>query len=354
MTGAGGRRVLFVLRGRLGDTVVGYATVRAWADAFPQDDVTLLIRTNYLPLFAREPGIRVLGAGRGLSMRLRAARLRLFEPAFDALMVLLGSGPEIEILGRTLRAARKLFLDRRYGPVFPEWPEIPPDHIHSEPAWRVAALCEPSLVQPRRSQIPSLAALRRPGNAVGIAPASDEARRTLGPAALGRLIAALKSRHPGREIHVLVNPADALARPLRAAGLPGGARFVEFPTLDALIAELALLEHLYSTDTGLHHLACAAGVPTTTFFGPTQPWKNSFPDQPELTRVRLAGLGGAHCEIKDCAHPVCLEHAVALHAGTTPPASLAPVPRDCPLRGCAPESLERLAPPPAARAVPVH
>jgi len=354
VSAAGGRRrVLFVVRGRLGDTVAAYATVRAWKDAFAQDDVTLLVRANYAPLFAREAGIRVLGAGGRLSMRLRAAQLRLFEPDFDALLVLLGSGPEIEILGRVLRAARKLFLDARYAPVFPEWPEMPPEHIHSEPAWRVAALYEPRLAQPRRSSIPSLAALRRPGNAVGIAPASDEARRTLSPAALRTLVAALRARHPGREIRVLVNPADALARPLRAAGAPAGARFVGFPTLEALIAELAQLEHLYSTDTGLHHLGCAVGVPTTTFFGPTQPWKNTFPEQPGLARVRLAGLGGAHCEVKDCADPVCLERAIALHAGSAPDTSLARVPTACPMRGCAPGSLERLAAP-AAAAVPVH
>ena len=52
------RRVLFVLRGKLGDTVTSFATVRAYADAFPGDDVTLLVRANYAPLFRREQGIR--------------------------------------------------------------------------------------------------------------------------------------------------------------------------------------------------------------------------------------------------------------------------------------------------------
>ena len=35
------RRVLFVLRGKLGETVVAFATVRAYADAYPGDEVTL-------------------------------------------------------------------------------------------------------------------------------------------------------------------------------------------------------------------------------------------------------------------------------------------------------------------------
>ena len=48
---------------------------------------------------------------------------------------------------------------------------------------------------------------------------------------------------------------------------------------------LRVLEHLHSTDTGIYHLAAAMGVPLTTYFGPTQPWKNGFP---RATRPRRA------------------------------------------------------------------
>ena len=40
------RRVLFVLRGKLGDTLLRYSAVRAYADANPSDDVTLLVRAT--------------------------------------------------------------------------------------------------------------------------------------------------------------------------------------------------------------------------------------------------------------------------------------------------------------------
>jgi hypothetical protein len=323
------RRVLFALSGKLGDTVACYATVRAYADAFPGDAVTLLVRARYAPLFAREAGVRVIGfSGRAGMLATLLAR-RWLEPPYDALLVLLGSGAQTRSLGAAVRAARKIFLDGRFPDVYPEWPAIPPGHLHSEPAWRVARLFEPRLEQPLRSSIPSLAARRRPGRVVAVAPVSDETRRSMAPGTLSVLIGALARRHPGREIRVLVNPADRDARPLLSAGLPEGARWERFSRLPALVESLCGLEHLYATDTGLYHLAAAIGVPTTTYFGPTQPWKNSFPAQPGLTRVRLAALAGAHCEEKQCREPLCLAKAVALHAGTlasgtdgTPPGCL--------------------------------
>jgi ADP-heptose:LPS heptosyltransferase len=139
---------------------------------------------------------------------------------------------------------------------------------------------------------------------------------------------------------VLINRSDADAGPLLAAGLPAGAQFRDFPTLEDLFAELARLDHLHATDTGLYHLAAAMGVPLTTYFGPTQPQRNGFPAQPALTRVRIAALGGEHCEEKGCLRPVCLEIPVSLHNGAQPPAyDLSERPAGCLLRAHAREDL---------------
>ena len=337
-----GRRVLFVLRGKLGDTVVCFATVRAYADAYPGDAVTLLVRANYAPLFEREAGMRVIGFSSRLALFAKLELMRLREPPFDALLVLLGAGPAIARLGKLIRAGRKLFLDARFPEVYPEWPDIPRDHLHSEPAWRVVRAFEPRLEQPLNSRIPSLAARRRPGKAIGIAPTADEARRTMDPRLVHGLIAVLAKRHPGYAIHVLVNPADKDARPLIEAGVPAGARLCGFRSLDDLIEALLGMEQLFSTDTGLYHLATAIGVPVTTFYGPTQPWKNAFPAQTALTRVRLAALGGEHCEEKGCRRPVCLEKAVALHIGANIESSIELTPPGCLLRRYPPEALERV------------
>jgi ADP-heptose:LPS heptosyltransferase len=337
------RRVLFVLRGKLGDTVVSFATVRAYADRFPADDVTLLVRANYAPLFRREQGIRVVDFSSKIVMFAKLAMMRWFELPFDGLLVLLGSGAPLLRLGRMVRAARRIFLDARLREVYPEWPEIPPVHFHSEPAWRVAQLYAPELALPQHSVIPSLAAMRRPARVIGIAPASDEPRRTMGPAVVHALISALAKRHPGYAIHVLVNADDEEAQPLLKAGLPSEARLRKFPTLQALVEELSILDHLHTTDTGVYHLAAAMGVPLTTYYGPTQPWKNGFPRQPDLTRIRLAALGGEHCEEKGCRRPVCLEKAVALHVGETIESGIEGTPPGCLLRRHPAGELERVA-----------
>jgi ADP-heptose:LPS heptosyltransferase len=341
------RRVLFVIRGKLGDTLSAYATVRAYAEAHPQDALTLLVRANYAPLFSGEAGLRLIGFSSRLAMFAKLLWLRWTEPPFDALLVLLGFGPPIRRLGRMVRAARKIYLDARFREVYPEWPALPPEHLQSEPAWRAARLFAPELAQPQRLQVPSLAARRQPAGVIGIAPVSDEPRRSMGPAVLRLLIEALARAHPGRALHVLVNRADADAQPLlamaHAGGLPAGAQFREFPRLDDLVAELARLEHLYATDTGLYHLAAAMDVPLTTYFGPTQPQRNGFPAQPALERVRIAALGGEHCEEKGCLRPVCLEIAVARHHGGEPPAHvLEERPSGCLLRAHAREDLRTL------------
>jgi ADP-heptose:LPS heptosyltransferase len=339
MAPAASRRVLFVLRGKLGDTVLAFATVRAWADRFPGDEVTLLVRANYAPLFAREAGLRVIGFGSRIAMFARLAWMGIAEPPFDALMVLLGYGRPIERLGRLVRARRKVYLDGRFAGVFPEWPQVPADHLQPEPPWRVAALVAPELPMPRRARIESLAALRTSPKAIGIAPVSDEARRTVGPGVVHELIGALHAQHAGAPIHVIVNRSDRLALPLLATPLPAGAQFRDFPTLERLAGELAGLAHLYSTDTGLYHLAVAMGVPATVFFGPTQPWKIGMPEQPQVSRVRLAALKGEHCEEKGCGAPLCLEQAVRLFIGRPAAVPIEAAPAKCLLRRHPPNGL---------------
>ena len=48
------RRILFVIRGKLGDSLVLYAMVRAYIQAHPQDQVSLLIRRDYALLLKHE------------------------------------------------------------------------------------------------------------------------------------------------------------------------------------------------------------------------------------------------------------------------------------------------------------
>lgn len=337
------RRVLFVIRGKLGDTLVAYATVRRYADTFPADDITLLTRAGYAKLLAAEAGIRVLGFSSRVAMLLLLLRLR-FEPAFDALLVLWGFGTPIKWIGQLVRARRKVYLDARYPQVFPEYTDLSPQRLQSEPMWRVAQIFEPSLPQPDRLEVPSLIRARlQSHDAIGVAPLADEARRIMSARTLATLVNAIAAKHPGVDIRVFVNPADSGAENLLAAGLPAGAAFRFFPQLDDLVRELSMLKHIYCTDTGLYHLAVSMGIPATVFYGPTQPWKNMMPAQPAARGVRLAVLGARHCEEKACLTPLCLDAAVFAFARQACVGTLANTPSGCPLRVFPPEQLSEIA-----------
>ena len=326
------RRVLFVIRGKLGDTLVAFATVRSYADAFPQDEVHLLTRANYAPLFAQEANLRVSGFSNRIEMLLLLLKLR-FEPRFDALLVLWGFGTPIKWIGRLVRARRKIYLDARYWQIFPEYADLSPHRLQSEPMWRVARIFEPSLPQPDRLRVPSLAEKRIPHpTAIGVAPLADEPRRIMNPQTLAVVLQVIAQRHPGAPISVFVNPSDRGAAELIHAGLPDGASFHFFPELDDLLRGFGTLAHIYCTDTGLYHLAASMGIPATVFYGPTQPWRNMMPAQSCSVGVRLTVLGESHCEEKSCASPVCIGSAVRAVAQDAAPTSLESTPAGCPLR----------------------
>ena len=336
------RRVLFVIRGKLGDTMVAYATVRRYADAYPFDHVTLLTRAGYAALLENESGVRVLGFSSRLDMLLQLVRLR-FEPAFDALLVLWGFGTPIAWIGRLVRARRKVYLDGRYPQIYPEYADLSPSRLQSEPMWRVAQVFEPALPQPDRLTVPSLAR-RRSSNpeAIGVAPLADEARRIMSPQTLAALVRGIARRHSGARIHVFVNRSDRGADALLAAGLPVGAEFRFFPRLEDLVDELSELTHIFCTDTGLYHLAASMGIPATVFYGPTQPWRNMLSGQPAARNARLTVLGGEHCEEKGCETPLCIDAAVGVFSGEAPVRTVADTPPGCPLRKFSPLQLSEI------------
>jgi hypothetical protein len=84
------------------------------------------------------------------------------------------------------------------------------------------------------------------------------------------------------------------------------------------------------------------GIPATVLFGPTQPQKIVLPQQPDTTWVRLTVLGGEHCEVKDCARPLCLYQCVASFAGAACATAIADTPGECPLREFDPAALPEI------------
>ena len=333
------RRILFAIRSKLGDTLISYAAARAYVDAHPHDQVTLLTRADYAQLLAGETGLRVIGFGSRLGMMLRLWWMRLNEPAYDVLGVLWGSGKPIAAIGRLVRARRKIAWNRKFAPEIFEQGELPQDHALVVPALSVIQAFEPAQQAPRSVVIPSLAARYQTAQAqrtgqelVGVVPIADELRRNFDAPTLLILLAQVRARHPASGIRVYVNPRNHGAPELLQTTLPAGSEWRSFRDLADLLEQYMGLSAWYGTDTGLYHLAAAAGIPATVFFGPTQPHKIIMPAEPHTTWARLAMLGDTHCEQKACTRPCCLHQAVADFCAVPGPTLLSETPADCPLR----------------------
>lgn len=337
------RRVLFVLRGKLGDSLILFMAVRRYVEQFAQDDVTLLVRRDYAHLLAGERGFRLLPFGSRLEMAARLAWLRLRGRSFDVLAVLWGFGPPMRTIAKLVAARRKIYVDGRFAGLYPEWPQMPPEATLVDPAVQVIRCFEPRMERPDRLRLPSLAALRLPaGEAIGVVPIADELRRNFDPATLAHLLAEVSRRHPGKPIRVFVNPVNRGAAQIIAAALPAGVTLRTFSSLADLLQEYRTLAAWYGTDTGLYHLAAAMGIESTVFFGPTQPWKIVLPGQTGTRWVRMAVLAGDHCEEKSCTRPLCLQQAVATFCQSAPATTLSDTPSACPLRAHSARALEAI------------
>ncbi|HEX4328475.1 MAG TPA: glycosyltransferase family 9 protein [Burkholderiales bacterium] len=332
------RRILFVIRSKLGDTLISYAAVRAYIDAHPQDQVTLLTRRNYAQLLEGEAGLRVIGFDSRIAMLCKLFWLRFTAPAFDVLGILFGSGAPIAAIGRWVRARRKIAWNKKSAPEIFEQGELPADPTYVEPAMSVIHAFAPDVPMPMRMAIPSLAARYAAAaggrsDVIGVAPLSDEVRRNFDGPALLILLARLRQQDAAAKIRVFVNPDDDAARELMRTALPENCEWYGFTDLRDLVDQYMHLRAWYGTDTGLFHMATSIGVPATVFFGPTQTYKSVLPGEPAVTKVRLAVLGESHCEQKTCTRPRCLHQAIADYCATPGPTPLEETPMDCPLRG---------------------
>jgi ADP-heptose:LPS heptosyltransferase len=168
------RRFLFVLRTKLGDTLVHFQTVRAFAARHPADEVVVVTRANYAPLLEGTPGVRIIPFRNRAEMVAKLLWLRLTRPSFDALVVLIGYGPAMLQIARLVRARRRLFFDARFPDAYPEYPAPYDETSIVDRSWRTACLLDPHLPRPDRLELPALRARRLAtparARAIGIVP----------------------------------------------------------------------------------------------------------------------------------------------------------------------------------------
>lgn len=322
---AQGRRVLFVIRDKLGDSLLAFATVRSYLDARPRDEVTVLMRQDYAQLVAGEAGFRLVRYRGGAQALLWAIGQRLWVPPYDAVVVLRGFGGRLAQIGRLLPARRKISFSATQRKVFAETP--PPfaddDWPLIDASWRAAAILEPALPRPDSLDLPSLYRDGREQRFIGICPVTDEKRKDLTPVGLACLVEHIRSGSD-LPIKILVRGGGS------AFDLPG-CEVVEFGDLSRLCRLYRQMAAYYGADTGLYHLAVAMNIPATVVFGPTQPKRVILPRQ-RAASVRLSVLGDTHCDVKQCDRPLCVEQACANLMARHELLPQAGLPAQCPLR----------------------
>ncbi len=331
------RRILFVVRSKLGDTLVNFAIIRKYVDLNPNDKIFFLVRKDYARILHNEAGLKIISFSSKGEMYLKLIFLRLTAPAFDILAVLFSSGRPNKYIGLLTKAKRKIIWNKKDAPnIFEEGIKPSMTH-HISDAMRVIRKFDPKFKTPDILSIPSLVNARNLNKqfAIGIVPLSLELRRNMNDSSLRNLINTLKKNYPKVILRVFINPDDNVARDILEKNFIDEVELIVFKNLEDIIARYSELIAWFGVDTGLYHLAVACGIPSTIFFGPTQPLNIVMKKQPNVKAYRLAGLKNLHCDEKGCKNPVCLHTNISLFSNIQEEkVNLNNLPEHCLLRGC--------------------
>lgn len=283
MSRAEPQRILVIETLYLGDLIHTLPLLQALRARFPQAQLDVLVRAAHVPLMAQVAGIdsvlamepqrhKSLGGLRQLCGELRARRydLVLNPGASDRAGWLTAFSGGAHRLGRVNRRghrglARMLHdevIDRAWGAEPMYWQKL----TAFAPTLGLAEAVHFGLDVARVD----LSALALPARYVHIAPFASEDIRSLPPATLVALVAALRARAPGTAVVVSCSPATretqrlaAVQRDLEGLGAICLKGTLNLPQLAAVIARAAV--HL-GPDSGPLHLAVALQVPSVGCF----------------------------------------------------------------------------------------
>jgi|APGre2960657444_1045066.scaffolds.fasta_scaffold25662_2 ADP-heptose:LPS heptosyltransferase len=312
------RKILFVVRSKLGDTLINYSLIRKYVDLNPSHDVYFLLRKDYASIIKNEVGLKIIPFSNKGMMYLKLLLLRLTKPKFDILAILFGSGIPNRYIGLITNAKRKIIWDKKDAPhIFEQGINL---HIenHTSPGISVINKFDEKYRPPHILRIPSLINVRKLSKhfAIGIVPLSLELRRNMDVSSLRMLINFLKQKYPKKIIRVYINPKDQGARAMIENNFINEIELIKIKKLEDIVSSYSELIAWFGVDTGLYHLAVSFGIPSTIFFGPTQPRSVVMSKQANVSAFRLKGLKNLHCDEKSCRKPTCLNHNISLFSTT--------------------------------------
>jgi heptosyltransferase-2 len=316
-------RVLAVRFSSLGDLVLTTPLLRALRARYPKAEVTMVTRTEYVPLFARNPHVtEVIGYDRssGLAALARALRSRRFTHRLDlhgslrsrVLRWLVGGRwggyPKRRVARAILiRMKRDVFRDRRHVAEryfdAARGLEVQPDGRPPEVFLDAAAVraAEQFLAERGLGRHRTLAAVV-PGAAHATKQWPERHWQTLVPVLV----------EDGMDVVVLGGAKERdLGARLAATGGPHAASAAGLFDLQGTAALMRQARCAVAGDTGTMHLATAVGTPVVLLLGPTVGAFGFLPYRARATVLErdepcrpCSSQGGARCPL---GHHRCLE-----------------------------------------------
>lgn len=290
--------ILFISPNRIGDSVMASGVVREILRQKPDARITVVAGGPPAPFFRSAPGVqrvisidksrfklhwprlwaKVVGHRWDMVVDTRGSLVSRLIPSKERRVytrALRGEGPQVEMITRVMRAPEVLE------------PELFIDDQARREADAVIA--------------PQLAAGPGPGPILALAPIAVQPGKSWPSDRWGRLVELLKSepRFSGWRVMLVGGPGDHVpAAPALAAAGAAGIDAVGRGDILASAAMISRATLFVGNDSGLMHVAAAAGVPTLGLFGPTQWWIYA-PRGPKTATVAANAREGEFAPIED-------------------------------------------------------
>lgn len=313
------RRVLIIQLRRIGDVLLATPIFRALRAAWPAAEITLLVETPFEPVVRHNPHInRVISLPRKQSLRRDVkAILELRKEQFDLVIDLLGK-PRTALWSRLTGAPRRIgFAAQGRCLFYTDAVTITDPLAYS--ACHKAELLKPLGIEiadwrldlpvhasERLAALKALTTMKLPAHRrlVAIAPGSRRTDKLWMPECFAEVADRLANEHALTPLFVCGPGEEAQVAAVRNQMKSPSWFNANRPSLPQVQATLEQCALFVGNDTGLRHMAVAAGIPTVAIFGQPRPSNWTPPNDPrhqslgadaKVRAVRDSSSDGRRC-----------------------------------------------------------